>query len=210
MKKLFIMLMAVCFMLPVANAQDKQMQKLITKQVKKKVKELEKEGYKIFGSTRTVEMALTKHYTTLETEGDKVTEVVGFSKAKSHNLASMAAQNAAANKYASDCGKQVKGRVLSDMALNSADESEEFEKFYAAYEGKVEQEIRGELRSSFAVKKDNPDGSISVEAYYIVNEDAASRARIKAFKNSMAESAAAQKYAEKVSDFVNERVSGEE
>jgi hypothetical protein len=40
----------------------------------------------------------------------------------------------------------------------------------------------------------------------LVNEKAASRARIKAFELSKNESAAAQKYAQKVSDFVNERV----
>ena len=42
--------------------------------------------------------------------------------------------------------------------------------------------------------------------YYLVDDDAASRARINAFKNSQQESAIAQKYAQKLSDFINERV----
>lgn len=92
------------------------------------------------------------------------------------------------------------------MASDVANHEAEFDKFYAAYEAKVEQEIRGELRPSFSVKKDNGDGTISVQSFFIVNEDAASRARINAFKNSQAESKAAQEYAQRVSDFVNERV----
>lgn len=206
MKRLFVMLMAVTMFLPAMNAQNKQIEKAVKKEVKQKLKELKKGGYEIFGSSRTLETALNKHYTTLETEGEKVLEVVGFSTAKSHNLAAAAAMNSAANRYATASSTQIKGRMLSDMASDVANHEAEFDKFYAAYEGKVEQEIRGELRPSFSVKKDNPDGTISVQSFFIVNEDAASRARIKAFKNSQAESKAAQEYAQRVSDFVNERV----
>ena len=210
MKRLFVMLMAAALMLPVVNAQNKQIEKAVKKEVKQKLKELKKGGYEIFGSSRTLETALTKHYTTLETEGEKVLEVVGFSTAKSHNLAATAAQNSAATRYASSASAQDKGRTLSDMASDVANHEAEFDKFYAAYEAKVEQEIRGELRPSFSVKTDNGDGTISVQSFFIVNEDAASRARIKAFKNSQAESKAAQEYAQRVSDFVNERVVPEE
>lgn len=204
-------LMAAIVMLTAAQAQElsKAQAKAVAKEVKQKVKELKKGGYEIFGSSRTLESALTKHYTTLETEGEKVAEVVGFSTAKSANLAATAAQNSAANRYATQAGQQIKGRVLSDMASDVANQETEFDKFYAAYEGKVQQEIRGELRPSFSVKCNNADGTISVQSYFIVNEAAASRARIKAFENSKNESEAAQKYAQKVSDFVNERVQPE-
>lgn len=107
MKRLFVMLMAAALMLPVVNAQNKQIEKAVKKEVKQKLKELKKGGYEIFGSSRTLETALTKHYTTLETEGEKVLEVVGFSTAKSHNLAATAAQNCAATRYASSASAQV-------------------------------------------------------------------------------------------------------
>jgi hypothetical protein len=208
MKKLVMMLMAVCMTLTAAQAQElsKAQAKAVKKEVSKKLKEFKKAGYEIFGSSRTLEAELTKHYTTLEAEGENVTEIVGFSTARSANLAATAAQNSAANRYATTAGQLVKGRVLSDMASDVANQEAEFDKFYAAYEGKVQQEIRGELRPSFSVKLNNPDGTISVQAFYLVNESAASRARIKAFELSKNESAAAQKYAQKVSDFVNERV----
>ena len=211
MKRLVLMLMAATMMLSV-NAQEltKAQAKAVKKEVSKKMKEFKKGGFEIFGSSRTLETMLTKHYSTLEAEGDKVTEVVGFSTAKSANLAATAAQNSAANRYATTAGQQIKGRVLSDMASDVANQETEFDKFYAAYEGKIQQEIRGELRPSFSVKHNNDDGTISVQAFYIVNESAASRARIKAFELSKNESAAAQEYAQQVSNFVNERVAPEQ
>ena len=208
MKKLVLMLMAVCMTFTFAQAQEltKAQAKAVNKEVKKKLKDYKQKGYEIFGSSRTLEAVLTKHLSTLESKEGKVVEVVGFSQAKSRNLAATAAQNSAANRYATTCSQQVKGRVLADMAADVANQEAEFDKFYAAFEGKVQQEIKGELRQSFAVAKQNADGTISVEAYYLVDDDAASRARINAFKNSQQESAIAQKYAQKLSDFINERV----
>jgi Txe/YoeB family toxin of Txe-Axe toxin-antitoxin module len=207
MKKLFLMLMAA-MMLTTANAQNltKQQEKAVKKEVSKKLKELKKGGYEIFGSSRTLEVALTKHYSQLEADEGNVTEVVGFSTAKSANLAAAAAQNSAANRYASTASMQVKGRVLSDMASDVTNAETEFDKFYATYEGKVQQAIRGELKHSFSVKHVEPDGRIAVQAFYLVPESAAASARIKALQQSVKETELAQKYAQKVSDFVNERV----
>jgi hypothetical protein len=203
MKKLVMILMAFCLTMPATvNAQSKA----VKKEVKAKMKDYKKRGYEVFGTSRTLESVLTKHFTTLEEKDGKVMEIVGFARAKSYNVAATAAQNSAANRYATTASAQVKGRMLADMANDVANLEAEFDKFYAAYEAKVEQEIRGELRPSFSVMKKNDDGTIQVEAFYLVDEDAASRARINAFKNSQAESAAAQKYAQRVSDFVNERV----
>ena len=47
------------------------------------------------------------------------------------------------------------------------------------------------------------------EAYYIVDEAEASKARIRAFQNAAKESAVAQKYAEQVSAFINDAQSKE-
>jgi hypothetical protein len=43
-----------------------------------------------------------------------------------------------------------------------------------------------------------------MQTYFVVNEDAATKARIRAYENALKESEAAQKYAEKVSQFVRE------
>lgn len=207
MKKLMMILMAFCLTMPVAvNAQSK----MVKKMVKDKVKDYKKRGYEIFGSSLTLDVALTKHYTKIEENGEKVQEIPGFAHAKSRNLAATQAQNSAATRYSTQASAQVKGRMVADMSNEISENPTEFEKFYAAYQTKVEQEIRGELRPSFMVKKENADGSIDVEAYYLVDEDAASRARIQAFRNTQNESEVAQKYAQRVSDFINEKVTATE
>ena len=207
MKKLMLMLMAFCLTLTV-QAQDltKAQEKAIKKEVKAKLKDFQKGGYEIFGSARTLEVALTKHYTALEKGGDDVIEFVGHSQARSANVAAAAAQNSAANAYATRASLQLKGRVLSDMASDVANQATEFDKFYAVYEGKVQQEIRGELKPSFSVKHANPDGTISVQAFYLVNERGANIARLKALENSLKESEVMSKYAKTLSNIVNDKV----
>ena len=48
-----------------------------------------------------------------------------------------------------------------------------------------------------------------MQTYFLVNESAATQARIRAFENATKESEAAQKYAQKVSEFIKEGVSTE-
>lgn len=94
---------------------------------------------------------------------------------------------------------------MSDIAGNSDDLSGGFDHFYAAYESLVQKELNGELQESFSVIRSNKDGSYEMQTFFVVSESAATRARIRAYENAAKESAAAQKYAKKVSDFVRER-----
>lgn len=104
----------------------------------------------------------------------------------------------------------MKGRIVSDMANNADDVSAEFDHFYAAYESLVEKEIKGEMIESFSVIRETGKEKVTgapiyeMQIFYIVDEDAAVTARIRAFENAMRESAAAQKHAEMVSKFINE------
>ena len=169
------------------------------------MKEYKKDGWKIFGSSRSLEVALLSHYDKLAQGGENVYEVVGIASAfKSKNVGKQIATNNACNLYASPAGSQVKGRVISDMGANADDVAAEFDHFYAAYERLVEKEIRGELNESYSIIRQNRDGSYEMQTYFIVNEDAATKARIRAFENAAKESEAAQKYADKVSKFVRE------
>ena len=84
------------------------------------------------------------------------------------------------------------------------DVSKEFDRFYAAYSATVEKEIKGEMRESFSIIQTNKDGTFNMQVYYIVDEDAASKARVRALNNALQESQAAQKYADKIKSFVEE------
>ena len=206
MKKIIITLLAMALMCPVTSeAQNKLLQKAQKKEYKSKMKEYKKEGWKIFGSSRSLEVALLTHYDKLTQGGDNVYEIVGIASAfKSKNIGKQIATNNACNLYASQAGSHVKGRVISDMGANADDLAAEFDHFYAAYERLVEKEIKGEMNESFSIIRQNNDGSYEMQTYFIINEDAATKARIRAFENAAKESEAAQKYAEKVSKFVRE------
>lgn len=181
------------------------LKKELKKEYKKKIKELNYEGWKISGSSRSLEVALLKHYEKLEDEDNK--EIVGeVSTGKSLNLMSQAAINNACLKYASLAGSYLKGRIVADGGINqsSEDGSEEFDRMYQAYERLVSKEIKGEISESFSVVRDKGDGTKEFKTFFIVNEAAASKARIRAWELAQEESEVAQRYAGKVSEFINE------
>ena len=206
----FLLVIGMLFACPVVNAQNKAMNKALKKEYKLKKKEFEKEKWVIYGTSRSLDVALLKHYEKLN-ENENAHEIVGVATAfKSKNIGKQVATNNACNIYARQAGSHVKGRIVSDMANNADDVSAEFDHFYAAYESLVEKEIKGEMKESFSViretGKEKATGApiYEMQVFYVVDEDAATAARIRAFENAMRESAAAQKHAKMVSDFIRE------
>ena len=205
MKKIIMFLMALCLLVPTIDAQNKQLEKKRKQEYKTKMKGYNKDGWKLFGSSRSLDVALLTHYDKLNNLGEEGYEVVGIaSKFKSKNVGHQMAINNACTTYAQEAGSYVKGRIVSDMAGDGTDAEGEFDHFYAAYERLVEKEIKGELQESYSVIRDNSDGTFELQSYFIVNESAATKARIRAMENAAKESEAAQKYAQKVADFVRE------
>lgn len=204
MKRLIIFLVSLCLMLPAAVAQNKALQKELKKEYQKKIKEFNGEGWKLYGSTRTLEVSLLKHYEKLN-DGDNVYEIMGTcSRFKSKNVGHQTCLNNAANIYASQAGRKLKGRIVSDLAGDADNPDNEFDHFYGAYESLVQKEINGELKESFSVIKDNGDGTFEMQTYFTIDEQSASNARIRAFENAKKESEAAQKMATQISDFIKE------
>ena len=207
MKKIIMLILAVIMMAPAVEAENKQLQKELKKEYKAKMKEYKKEKWKLFGSSRTLEVVLLQHYDKLNSMGEDAHEVVGIaSRFKSKNVGHQQAINNACITYAQQAGSHLKGRVISDIAANGDDASAEFDHFYAAYERLVEKEIKGEMSESYSIIRciDPKTGEYEMQTYFIVNENAATRARIRAMENALKESEAAQRYAQKVSDFVKE------
>ena len=208
MKKIFLVLMVFVFTCStVSFAQNDILNKALKKEYKTKIKELNKGGWEIFGSSRSMEVALLNHYDKLNKGDGSIYEIVGIASAfKSKNIGRQMAINNACTIYASQAGSTVKGRVVSDMGADVDNLTVEFDHFYAAYERAVEKEIRGEMKESFSIIRQNKDGSYEMQSYFLYDEDAALNARIKAFENAAKESIAAQKYADIISKFIQERV----
>ncbi len=147
MKKLIVIVLAMVVSMPSYYAQNKVLQSAIKKEYKAKMKEYKKEGWKLFASSRSLDVALLKHYDALEELGENGYEIVGIAaRYKSDNIGHQEAINNACNTYARNAGSHVKGRIVSDMASDGDDTSSEFDHFYAAYESLVEKEIRGEMK----------------------------------------------------------------
>lgn len=212
MKKILSVLMMVMMLLPAAYADnvqksiDKALEKAQKKEMKQKMKDYKKAGYEVMGS-RTMEVALLKHYSKLNELGDDGAVFEGYaSNTKSKNTAEQMAINNATIKYAQKAGSSVKGRVISDIFADGTGDDSEFEKFYAAYERLVEQKVKNVLIPSYSVIKKNADGTYEIQAFFIVDENKARVARKAALENALTESELAQKYADSVRDFVNDRI----
>lgn len=207
MKKFIVLMISMLLMVPAAmNAQSGTLTRAQQKEIKKKVKEFKKEGWKLFGSTRTLEGALQAHFEKLNALGENGSEIVGTASvtdSKHKNLLKQTAISNVCNEYAAKSGKHVRGRSVSDIGLTD-DEKSEFEHFYAAYESQVDKEINGELKESFTVIKEVSNKQVDMQVYYLVDEDAATKARIRAFENAKKESEIAQKYASQLSNFIKE------
>ena len=207
MKKMILAIAAiiVCGMAFDCNAQySKQLEKQRNKEYKQKIKRYQKEGWQVFGTSHTLEVALLTHYEALMKEG--VAEVSAQTESTSKNIGRDKLLMNACTYYARTAGSTIKGRIVEDMGSNiTPEEAAEFEHFYEAFESAVEKEIKGELRPSYTVYRTIKKGETTMyefEALFLIDEAAATQARIRAFENAARESEVAQKYAEKVSDFI--------
>lgn len=182
------------------SAQSKQLQKARKKMAKEQVKKYTKEGWQVDGTTKSLEVALLEHYAKLEDENNR--ELLGTADGcESRNVCQNEALNNAMIKYAQEAKSHVMGRVNSEMGdVGEA----ELDNFYAAYERLVSSTIEGELRLSVSLYREKKDGKREYNSFFIVNEDQASKRRVKAMQNAAKESEAAQKFADQISDFVRE------
>ncbi len=207
MKKILTLIMALCFLAPAFGQNySKMTEKAQKKEVKEKMKEYQKKGYEIMGS-RTMEVALIRHYSKLNELGDNATVFDGIStRTKSKNLGEQMALNNATLKYAQKAGSTVKGRVVSDDFADGSSAEGEFEKFYAAYERLIEQKVKHALEPSYSVIKDNGDGTYEIQSFFIVNESKARIAREQALEAALKESELAGKYGAQIRTYANDPV----
>ena len=203
MKKIIMFLMAA-FMLSVVPATAQELSKSGKKALKAKVKEFNKEGWKIFGSTSTLDYALERHMIKMQSE-DAI-EVPGIASSfKSKNVGKQMALNSAMTNYASMMDSEIKGKVVSDMQGDGECSETEFEKFYAAFKRSVQTTIKDELKESFSIIRDKGNGTSEMQTFFIVDKHAASQARVRALEQAGKESVAAQLYAKVVQKFIEEK-----
>ncbi len=201
MKKIIMILMALCLMTPLANAElSKKEQKKIEKMAKERAKTLEKEGFTIMGSM-PLKDALVAHYTACK-EG--CAEQIGEGRAKSKNNGRQMCLTNALSEYSSKAMSQIKGRSVKDSYGNEVpvEGEPEFDRFMAVYERLTQSEIKGELQESFTVTKALPDGSYEFRMFMLIDENKSLTKRQKALRDAATESKLAKEYADQLVDFV--------
>ena len=206
-RSLIILMFTVLFCSFTTNfyaQSDRKYNRTMEKNYKKSVKELKKQGWTVSGTALSLDAAMMKYQRMINNDSQNRELVSEVSMCKSLNVCKSNALNNALIEYAQNAGSYIRGRITSDMFNNSSAETpEEFDKFYAAYERLVQAEVKGELEFSFAIEKPNGAGK-SYRAYYIVNEEKAAKARLRAMQRAFEETKLAQQYAKQVSDFVQE------
>ena len=205
MKKIIMLIMALCLIAPAAIAQQAltpKQEKMCNKNAKDRHKILKKQGYDNMGSL-PLQDALYKHYAKLELGA---MEQLGTGHSKSKNLGRQMCLNSAMTEYASKESSQLKGRTFYDAQGNEidTDNNEEFARFYAAFERLTQASIKGDLQESFTVCKQNPDGSYEFEMFMTIDPARARLNREKSLNNAISESKLSQEYARQMSDFINE------
>ena len=189
-----------------AIAKPGNSDKVLWKQAKKKAKELTREGWKLDGS-KTLDVCLYDHYKKLQDSDNQelISNVVGKTNIKTLNQAQRWAIVNAATRYATEARMTVVGKVTSEIGagLEGVGSPEDF---YAAYESRVATELQGQLKPSISLYR-TKDGRLEYKIFYLVNEDSASKARMRAMERAMQESEFARANAKRISEFVHEEVS---
>lgn len=204
MKKLLMVAMTLIVACGAILAQPKTTDKALWKQAQKKAKELTKEGWKIDGS-KTLDAVLFDHYKKLQDANNQelIANVVGQTNVKTLNAAQRWAIVNAATAYATQARMMVVGRVTSEVggALEDVGSPDDF---YAACESRVAKELQGELKQSVSIYREKKDGKLDYKIFYLVNEESAAKARMRAMENALRESEFARANAERISEFVRE------
>ena len=184
-------------------AQPKNMESEYWKMAKKKAKAETKAGWQMEGS-KTLEMALFEHYKKSNAEGcyEIVGNVIGNTSVKTVNQGVQWAATNAAISYAKQAGMMMRGKI---NAMSSAGvDNPSVDKFIEGYEALVQKEIQGEIKKSFGLFREKKDGGIDFKAYFVISEDAAQKARERAFEESKQKSKFALEQADEISKFVRE------
>jgi hypothetical protein len=204
MKKIISILMLVMMFVTTAVAQPKENDKALWKLAKKEAKKLEKDGWVADGSL-PLENLIYKHLQKLQDENNQelIANVVGSTNVKTLNQGQQWAATIASVSYAKQAGQVVRGRNAAEVGAGTED-MPSADSFYDAYESSVKKTINGELKKSYSVYREKANGTIDYKAVYVVNEENATKARIRAMQLAMQESEYARQNAEKISEFVRE------
>lgn len=183
-----------------AFAADKAIEKQAMKEAKVNVKTLKKDGWKLLGSG-DLEMALYRH-NIKKLEGQK--EYIGTAdNVKEIDNGKKKALLSAQNEFAQVHCVAINGKILQDVGNLTGDETDEFNKFRTAVEGRIKGEIRGELQPSIILVRDLGKGTKSVQGWYLCDFENAKQVIRRAYEMELENTKLRNKICSEVSEWIN-------
>ena len=183
--------------------------KALEKDVKKRVKELKKEGWKMQASTSTLDYALLKYRMYMEEDEENRIALTGIATGKNVKIGRENAIMSAITNYAVRAKAQVVAKMKGIMSSDASLTGEEIDKFGAAYESAVNAKIGGLVKQHFVLVKENKDGTKEFNVFLSLDESAAKKAREEAAQEAKRQ-AALSDLSEQVEEFIGEPVEAEE
>lgn len=209
MKRRFMYLMLVLAVLFGGVASVSAQSKALEKDVKKRVKELKKEGWKLQASTTTLDYAMLKYRTYLEEDEENRIPLTGIAEGKNLKIGRENAIMNGITSYAGRAKAQVVGKMKSLMSSDAAAASEEeIDKFGAAYETGVNAKISGLVKQHFVLIRDMDNGKKEFNVFMSIDETQAKKAREEAALEAKKKTALGD-LSEQVKDFIGEPVEAE-
>ena len=179
------------------------------KDVKKRVKELKKEGWKLQASATTLDYAMLKYRMYLEEDEENRIPLTGIAEGKNLKIGRENAIMNGITSYAGRAKAQVVGKMKSLMSSDAAAASEEeIDKFGAAYEAGVNTKISGLVKQHFVLIRDMDNGKKEFNVFMSIDETQAKKAREEAALEAKKKTALGD-LSEQVKDFIGEPVEAE-
>ncbi len=195
MKK--IMILAAVILSFMGGVEISAQSKQDIKEAKTQAKQLTKEGWTVEG-IGTIQGELEK----IQAKRANAEVLIGSAYGKKKaTLAKAEARNNAINEYAEYQKSLVQGRVTSGMTDLGGEEAENFAN---GFERLVVHELNGEISIPALVLMKTVDGLTDVRCYYIIDNNAAEKARERAIKQAIDEAGLAQEYGNKISEFISD------
>ena len=210
MKRYFTYLFLIFAVLFGGIATAGAQSKALKKDVKKRVKELKKEGWTMQASATTLDYAMLKYRTYMEEDEENRIALPGIAFGKN---AKIGRENAIMNgitSYASRAKAQVVGKMKALMSSDASNVSEEeIDKFGAAYESGVNAKIGSLVKQHFVLVRETEDGNKEFNVFMSIDETKAKQAREEAAAEAKRQAALGE-LSQQVEEFIGEPVPAEE
>lgn len=180
---------------------DKKQEKSVKKSSKNKRKELEKQGWVVAGSSKTLEDCLVAHNKKMELNPNLVEQEGVVNKCRSANVCKHAATLNAQTTYAEIVSAEIMGRV-GQMTTADLVTADEMDKLTTAFGKRLATNLSGAFSLSFALEKDNGDGTKQYKMFFLVDQTKVAEASKTAMQKSIDEVKLASQLGDEIFKFI--------